>query len=101
MLQHEGADLPPSSAFKYSSKVPTPRTVVSGAEEGSKVVYTVMDNGAGFEPKDAEKLSGVFQWLNESQDFQGTARAFTFPCRLAVARLRPHSPIMLPAASTP
>ncbi|MGH6648902.1 sensor histidine kinase [Aquabacterium sp.] len=60
-----------SNAFKYSSKVAEPRIVVSAVTEGANVVYTVKDNGAGFDAQEASRLFGAFQRLHDQRDFKG------------------------------
>lgn len=63
-----------SNAFKFSSKVPTPRVEI-GMKKGDKEGYDlffIKDNGAGFDPKYASKLFGTFQRLHSENDFPGT-----------------------------
>jgi PAS domain S-box-containing protein len=61
-----------SNAVKFSSK--RERTVirVSGQPDGGEIVYSVRDNGAGFDMKYVGKLFGVFQRLHSAKEFEGT-----------------------------
>jgi light-regulated signal transduction histidine kinase (bacteriophytochrome) len=61
-----------SNAVKYSAKRPQPEIAI-GCESGeTAIVFYVRDNGAGFEPKHAGKLFGVFQRLHTEKEFDGT-----------------------------
>ena len=60
------------NAVKYSSKKPDARVVVAAREEGNEIVYSVRDNGAGFDMRYAAKLFGVFQRLHGADEFEGT-----------------------------
>jgi len=61
-----------SNAIKYSSQAPGPLVEVSGRTEGGEVIYTVRDNGAGFDMASYDKLFAVFQRLHTDQEFEGT-----------------------------
>lgn len=60
-----------SNALKYSSKKPSPEITISRRVEGVEVIFSVADNGAGFNPAYADKLFGVFQRLHASAEFEG------------------------------
>jgi len=61
-----------SNAIKYSSKVPTPQIQVSGHRLGDEVIYTVRDNGAGFDMEYYDRLFEVFQRAHHSREFEGS-----------------------------
>lgn len=61
-----------SNALKYSGKSPAPVIEVSGRRDSTGTVYSVRDNGAGFDMTYYSKLFGVFQRLHSSSDFAGT-----------------------------
>jgi two-component system, sensor histidine kinase and response regulator len=60
------------NALKYSAKRPEPRVIVRGRIEGDEAIYSVEDNGAGFDMRYADKLFGVFQRLHNDSQFSGT-----------------------------
>lgn len=60
------------NAVKYSRKRDKAVVEVSGERIGGEVRYVVKDHGAGFDPKYASKLFGVFQRLHTDADFEGT-----------------------------
>jgi light-regulated signal transduction histidine kinase (bacteriophytochrome) len=60
------------NAIKYS-RDRTPAIIEIGGEQlASECVYTVRDNGVGFDMAYAHKLFGVFQRLHRMEDFAGT-----------------------------
>ncbi|MDI1238610.1 MAG: response regulator [Polaromonas sp.] len=61
-----------SNAVKYSSLTANPQIEVSGRVEGAEAVYTVRDNGAGFDMAHYDKLFEVFERLHTDQEFEGT-----------------------------
>ena len=61
-----------SNAIKFSGKREQPLIEVSGHENAAESVYTVKDNGAGFDMKYYDKLFGVFQRLHSAAEFAGT-----------------------------
>lgn len=61
-----------SNAVKYSSKNEAPVITVKSTKKNGEVVYSVADNGVGFDMKYAHKLFGVFQRLHDETDFEGT-----------------------------
>jgi two-component system sensor kinase len=61
-----------SNAVKYTRGRDPALIELEGRETGAEIVYTVRDNGAGFEMEYAGKLFGVFQRLHSSKEFEGT-----------------------------
>lgn len=61
-----------SNAIKFSSKRKQPLIEISGYEENAECIYSVSDNGTGFDMKYYNKLFGVFQRLHGVEEFPGT-----------------------------
>ncbi len=61
-----------SNAFKYSTESEIIKIKVSSEVKGGRVIFSVSDNGAGFDMKYHEKLFGVFQRLHSNSQFEGT-----------------------------
>ncbi len=61
-----------SNAYKYSRKREHPVVEVRCREENGEVVFSVKDNGAGFDMRYARKLFGVFERLHSAAEFEGT-----------------------------
>jgi PAS domain S-box-containing protein len=61
-----------SNAIKYSSKTENPSIEVKSYIEENETIYSVSDNGVGFNNQYGHKLFGVFQRLHLRADFEGT-----------------------------
>lgn len=61
-----------SNAIKYSSKKEYPIVEISSHEKDKEIIYSVKDNGVGFDMQFAHKLFGVFQRLHKASDFEGS-----------------------------
>ncbi len=61
-----------SNALKYTGKRTDARIRVEAAQQGEEFVFSVSDNGVGFDQQYAGKLFGVFQRLHRIEDFEGT-----------------------------
>jgi light-regulated signal transduction histidine kinase (bacteriophytochrome) len=60
------------NALKFSMRREHARINIKSQANGCYVVYTIEDNGAGFDMQYATKLFGVFQRLHSDQEFKGT-----------------------------
>lgn len=61
-----------SNAIKYSKKKDKPVVRIHSERAKNEIIYSVSDNGAGFDMQYAGKLFGVFQRLHNMDDFEGT-----------------------------
>jgi len=61
-----------SNAIKYSSKEETPVISIASKKEDRQIIYSITDNGVGFDMQFGHKLFGVFQRLHSTEEFQGT-----------------------------
>jgi len=61
-----------SNALKFTGPRPRARILVRGCSEKGERVYSVEDNGVGFDERYAGKLFGVFQRLHNQREFPGT-----------------------------
>jgi PAS domain S-box-containing protein len=61
-----------SNAIKYSSKNEKAIVEVSSSKNDVEIIYSIRDNGVGFNMKYAGKLFGVFQRLHSTDEFEGT-----------------------------
>ena len=60
------------NAVKYSRDRAPATIEIDGDARGGEAVYTVRDNGVGFDMRYADKLFGVFQRLHRAEEFEGT-----------------------------
>ncbi len=60
------------NAWKFTSRQPTARIEFSATSQDGVSVYSVRDNGAGFDMTYGDKLFGAFQRLHTNEEFPGT-----------------------------
>ncbi len=71
-----------SNAIKYT-RGRSPAIIEIGAQVGdSEAVYSIKDNGVGFEMQFAHKLFGVFQRLHSQKEFEGTGVGLALVARI-------------------
>lgn len=60
------------NAIKYSKPNENARIVIEGKEEDNEFIFSVKDNGVGFNQEYAHKIFETFQRLHRSDEFEGT-----------------------------
>jgi signal transduction histidine kinase len=60
------------NAWKYSARTAQAKLQFNAELQGGRQVFNVIDNGAGFDMRNADRLFGVFQRLHSANDFPGT-----------------------------
>ena len=60
------------NALKFSAGQKRPLIEISGERTDDETIYSVRDNGVGFDMAYAGKLFGVFQRLHRIEDYEGT-----------------------------
>jgi light-regulated signal transduction histidine kinase (bacteriophytochrome) len=73
-----------SNAIKYSGNKPEQLIEISAQEHPHEVVYSVRDNGVGFDMRFYNKLFGVFQRLHTEKEFPGTGVGLAIAQRVIV-----------------
>lgn len=71
-----------SNALKYSQPKPEPVIEIDSYSEGDFIIYSVKDNGVGFDMKYYDKLFGVFQRLHGENEFSGTGIGLAIVSRI-------------------
>jgi signal transduction histidine kinase len=61
-----------SNAIKFTRPAPRAVIEIGSREEEGEIIIFIRDNGAGFDPRFADKLFGVFQRLHRQDEFEGT-----------------------------
>jgi len=61
-----------SNALKYSGLRDKPSIDINSMKTGNEIVYSIKDNGVGFNMQYADKLFNVFQRLHKMTEFEGT-----------------------------
>lgn len=60
------------NAVKFSARVGNARVEVGGRDSGSSCILWVRDNGIGFDMKYHDRIFGIFERLQRTEDYPGT-----------------------------
>ena len=71
-----------ANALKFTRRRESALIEIGGAERASDKLYSIRDNGAGFDPSRAERLFGIFQRLHAAKDFEGTGVGLSIARRI-------------------
>jgi len=61
-----------TNALKFTRERDNARIEITGWQESEEIVYSIKDNGTGFDMQYADKLFGVFQRLHTEPKYEGT-----------------------------
>jgi signal transduction histidine kinase len=61
-----------SNAFKFTRHTSNAFIEVTGERQGTEYVFSVRDNGAGFDMANAQRLFAIFHRLHTAEQFEGT-----------------------------
>ena len=70
------------NAFKYSGRAPHAEISVTGTSADGVTTVVVADNGAGFDPADADRLFHPLTRLHHTRDFEGTGLGLASVARI-------------------
>jgi light-regulated signal transduction histidine kinase (bacteriophytochrome) len=71
-----------NNAIKYSSKSEKPVISIASVADEKETIYSIADNGAGFDMRYSDKLFGVFQRLHNNEEFEGTGVGLAIVSRI-------------------
>jgi len=70
------------NAVKFTRDTGEPRIEISAAADGGETVYSVRDNGVGFDMQHADKLFQPFQRLHDAGEYEGSGIGLAIVARI-------------------
>ena len=71
-----------ANALKFTRQREHASIQIAGTTRVADKLYSIRDNGAGFDPQRAERLFGIFQRLHTAQQFEGTGVGLSIARRI-------------------
>jgi light-regulated signal transduction histidine kinase (bacteriophytochrome) len=71
-----------ANAFKFTTTQPNPTIDISGRTDADELIYSIRDNGVGFNMDYMDKLFGSFQRLHSNEEFEGTGLGLAIVSRI-------------------
>ena len=71
-----------ANALKFTRRREQALIEIGGAARAGHKLYSIRDNGAGFDPRRAERLFGIFQRLHAAREFEGTGVGLSIARRI-------------------
>lgn len=71
-----------ANALKFTRRRERALIEIDSGSRGGQKLYSIRDNGAGFDPRRAERLFGIFQRLHAAKDFEGTGVGLSIARRI-------------------
>lgn len=71
-----------ANALKFTRRRERALIEIDGVARAHDKLYSIRDNGAGFDPRRAERLFGIFQRLHAAKDFEGTGVGLSIARRI-------------------
>ena len=73
-----------ANALKFTRGRDPARVTIESTTADKQVVYSVRDNGVGFDARYADKLFGVFQRLHRAEEYEGTGLGLAIVQRIVL-----------------
>jgi signal transduction histidine kinase len=71
-----------ANALKFTRRREHALIEIGGTARSGDRLYSIRDNGAGFDPRRAERLFGIFQRLHAAQEYEGTGVGLSIARRI-------------------